>query len=78
MLIRQVHKKKYIISHYLTFLDKGFKFQEDVCNWYHDVLMIPTKLSNIAILSINDVDFRFAVKGTARSFHQKNGKKYHS
>ena len=32
------------------FLDKGFKFQRDVCNSWHDVLMISTNLSDIAIV----------------------------
>ena len=30
--------KECIICHYMYFLDKGFKFQPDVCNGYHDVL----------------------------------------
>ena len=28
------------ICHYWCFLDKGLKFQPDVCNWCHDVLMM--------------------------------------
>ena len=29
--------KEYDICHYWYFLDKGFKFQPDVCNGCHDV-----------------------------------------
>ena len=35
------------ICHYWYFLDKEFKFQQDVCNGYRDVLMIPMNLSGI-------------------------------
>ena len=38
------------IYQYWYFLDKGFKFQRDVCNSWHDVLMISTNLSDIAIV----------------------------
>ena len=41
------------ICHYWYFLDKGFKFQPDVCNGSHDLLMISMKLSDIAILNIH-------------------------
>ena len=40
------------IFHCWYFLDKGFQFQTDVCNEYHDVFMMPMNLSNIAILNI--------------------------
>ena len=38
------------IYQYWYFLDKGFKFQRDVCNSWHNVLMISTNLSDIAIV----------------------------
>ena len=34
------------------------KFQADVCNEYHDVIMMPINLDNIAILHILGVDYR--------------------
>ena len=37
------------IFHSWHFLDELFKFQPDVCNGCHDVLMMSIKLSNIAI-----------------------------
>ena len=39
------------ICHYWYFLDKAFKFQQDVRNGCHDILMISMKLSNIAIVN---------------------------
>ena len=45
------------ICHYWYFLDKGFKFQPDVCNGCHDILMMSLNLSGIAILSIHGVDY---------------------
>ena len=46
------------IYHYWYFLYKGFKFQPDVCNGCHNLLMISMNLSNIAILKIYDADYR--------------------
>ena len=37
------------IGHCWYFLDKGFKFQPNVCNVCHDVLMMSMNLSNITI-----------------------------
>ena len=36
----------------LLFLDKGFKFQPNVCNGCHDLLMMSMNLSDIATLNI--------------------------
>ena len=45
------------ICHYWYFLDKGFKFQPDVCNGCHDGLMMSMYLSDIAILNIHGVEY---------------------
>ena len=44
--------KEGIICHYWNISDKGFKFQQDVYNEYHDVLMMSLNLSGIEILNI--------------------------
>ena len=44
--------KEGIICHYWYILDKGFEFQQDVCNEYHDVLSMSINLSDIDILNI--------------------------
>ena len=37
------------ICHYWYFMTTGFTFQPNVCNEYHDALMMSMNLSNIAI-----------------------------
>ena len=55
------------ICHYWYFLDKGFKFQADVCNGCHDVLMMSMNLSNIAILNIHGAGSQCIISGTSKS-----------
>ena len=43
-------------SHYWYFLNKGFKFQLDVCNGCHDILVMSVNLADIAILNIQGAD----------------------
>ena len=45
------------ICHYWYFLNKGFKFQQNVCNRCHDLLMMSMNLSEIAILSIKSYNY---------------------
>ena len=49
--------KECSVCHYWHFLNKGFTFQLNVCNRYHDLLMISRNLSNIAILNIKGSDY---------------------
>ena len=56
-----------IVSHYWCFRDKSFKFQPDVWNRCHDVLMISINLDDIAILNIRGVDYRCVVNGISKS-----------
>ena len=46
-----------ICHHYWHFLNYSFKFQPNVCNRYHDLLMMSMNLSDIAILNIQDSDY---------------------
>ena len=45
------------ICHYWYFLDYSFKFQPNVCNKCHDLLMMSINLYNTAILNIKDSDY---------------------
>ena len=45
------------ICHYGYFLDERFKFQPDVCNGCHDILMISLNLNGTAILNIHGADY---------------------
>ena len=51
----------------LAFLDKGFKFQPNVCNGCYDVLMMSMNLSNIDTLNINGADYRCIVNGISKT-----------
>ena len=44
--------------HYWFFKDIGSKFEEHVCNKYHDLLTMAYSLKNIAILSAKEATFR--------------------
>ena len=46
------------ICHYWYFLNYSFKFQPNVCNRCHDLLMMSMNLSDIAILNIKGSDYR--------------------
>ena len=59
--------KEYDICHYWYFLDKGFKFQPDVCNGCHDVLMIFMNLSNVAFLIIYSSDYFRIISRSSKS-----------
>ena len=45
------------ICHYWYFLNYSFKFQPNVCNRCHDLLMMSVNLSDIAILNIKGSDY---------------------
>ena len=46
------------VCHYWYFLNYSFKFQPNVCNRCHDLLMMSMNLSDIAILNIKGSDYR--------------------
>ena len=49
------------ICHYWYFLNYSFKFQPNVCNRCHNLLMMSINLRNIAILNIKGSDYCFIV-----------------
>ena len=52
---KAVHQKSAILR-YLYFTDKMFKFQRNVCNGCHDVLMMSINLNDTAIRNIRRVN----------------------
>ena len=44
--------KEFDVCHYWYFLNYSFKFQPNICNRCHDLLMMSVNLSDIAILNI--------------------------
>ena len=55
------------ICQYQYFLTKGFKFQPNVFNGYHDALMMSMKLNNNAILSVHGIDYCCIINGISKS-----------
>ena len=55
------------ICHYWYFLDKGNKFQPNVFNRCHDLLMMSMNLSDIANLSIESADYRCIISGITKN-----------
>ena len=49
------------VCHYWYFLDYNFKFQPNVCNNCHDLLMMSANLSDIAIWNIKGSDYYFII-----------------
>ena len=54
------------ICHYRHFLNKGFKFQPNVSNRYHDLLMMSMNFSDIASLNIKSADYCCIISGISR------------
>ena len=56
MLIKQVHQKS-DVCHYWYLLNYSFKFQPNVCNRCHDLLMMPVNLCylNVKIFFIAEL-----------------------
>ena len=48
LMLKQIHKKS-VFCHYWYFLNFSFKFQPNVCNRCHDLLMRSMNLSDMAI-----------------------------
>ena len=54
------------IWHYWYFLRKGFKFQPNICNWSHDVLMMSMNLNNTSISNIKATDDCCIIRGISK------------
>ena len=55
------------ICHYWYFSNKSFKFQPNVCNGCHDLLMMSMNLSDIAILNVKSANYRCIVSGISKN-----------
>ena len=55
----------------LVFKDIGFKFQEHVCNKYHDLLTIAYSLKDIAILNAKGNTYRCILMGISKNEDSK-------
>ena len=55
------------LCQYWFFKDIGFKFEEHVCNKYHDLLTIAYSLKDIAILNAKGATFRCILMGISKN-----------
>ena len=55
------------LYHYWFFKDIGSKFEEYVCNRYHDLLTMAYSLKNIAILNAKRATFRCLLMGISKN-----------
>ena len=64
---KTTESKECDVCQYWYFLQKGFKFQQSVCNRCHDVLMMSMNVSHVAIFKINNADHRFIISEISKS-----------
>ena len=56
-----------MLCDYWYFENIGYKFEWNVCNKCHDVLMTAYESENIAILNVKDVDYTCILWGISRN-----------
>ena len=55
------------IFHHWHFLNYSFKFQSNVCNRWHDLLIMSMNFSDIAISNIKGSDFRCIISWISKN-----------
>ena len=55
-----------MICHYL-FFNHGLKFQDSVCNVCHDLTMLSVNISDIAIITVKNVDYYCIIFNISKS-----------
>ena len=55
-----------MICHY-WFFNHGFKFQDYVCNGCHDLTMLSVNISDIAIITVKNADYRCITHNISKS-----------
>ena len=65
-LVKSNNSKECMICHYF-FFDHGFKFQDYVCNGCHDLTMLSVNISDIAIITVKNVDYRCIIHNISKS-----------
>ena len=56
-LAKSNNSKECMICHY-WFFGHGVKFQDYLCNGCHDLSMLYLNISNIAIITVKNIDYR--------------------
>ena len=65
-VVKSNSSKEYIICRY-WFFNHGFKFQDSVCNGFHDLTMLCLNISDIAIIKVKGVDCRWNIHDISKS-----------
>ena len=58
--------REYMICQY-WFFNHRFKFQYSACNGCHDLTMLSINISDIAIITVKNVDYRCIIYKTSKS-----------
>ena len=48
------------------FLNYVFEFQDYICNGYHDLTTLSVNISDIAIITVKDVDYRCIIHNISK------------
>ena len=64
---KRSESKECHVCHYWYLLSKGFKFQPNVCNRCHDLLMMSKNLSDIAILNVKGSYYCRIISGISKN-----------
>ena len=64
--IKSNKSKECMICHYF-FFKHGFKFQDSVCNGCHDLTVLSVNISNIATITVKNIDYHCIVHNISRS-----------
>ena len=65
-LAKSNNSKECMICHY-CFFNYGFKFQDYICNRCHDLSMLCLNISQIAIITVKNVDFSCSMYNISKS-----------
>ena len=65
-LAKSNNSKECMICHYWIF-NHGFNFQDHVRNGCHDLTMLSVNISNIAIITVKNVDYRCIIHNISKS-----------
>ena len=55
------------VFHYWYFINKGFKFEPNVCNGYQDPLLMSVNFNDIAILNVRGIDYCCIINEISKS-----------
>ena len=65
-LAKSNNSKECMICHY-QFFNHGFEFQNSVWNGFHDLTMLSVNISDIAIITVKNVDYCYLIHNISKS-----------